>query len=190
MENDKVNKELTNSQKVFCREYVFDWNGSRAYKIAYPGVTDDSARSCAHKLLTNAHIQKYCQELTEDDEKYVGVSKRMILTEHKKIVNMSIAHLHDSWITRKEFDQLSDDDKACISQIETQTRIDMKYEPLKDEPIPMQVDYVKIRLYDKQKSMDSLAKLLGYEAPKKIEQTSTVKSYEIVPASGKATPGK
>jgi len=179
--------ELTESQKQFCREYIYDWNGSRSYKVAYPGVTDETARVNASKLLTKANINEYWKNLADDDERYTGVSRRMILLEHKKIIQTNLGDIHDTWITRKEFENLPMDIKSCISQIETQTR--METNPIEGGP-PIQIDYVKIKLYDKQKSLDSLSKMMGYEAPKKIEQVSTVKSYEIVPASGKRASSK
>ena len=36
-------------------------------------------------------------------------------------------------------------------------------------------DWVKIKLYDKQKSLDSISKMLGYDAPTKIEIESNEK---------------
>lgn len=38
-----------------------------------------------------------------------------------------------------------------------------------DEPI--EEEYVKIKLYDKQKSLDSISRMLGYDAPIKQELT-------------------
>jgi phage terminase small subunit len=175
---------VTESQKVFCKEWIFDYNGTRAYQKAYPASSVDSARSSACDLLAKPNIKAFCKELQDDLEKVAGISRLMIITEHQKLAFSSIAHLHDTWIERKEFDKLTDDQKASISSIETQIkRIVNDFESF-------DIEFVKIKLYDKQKSLDSLSKLMGYEAPKKIEKTSTIKSYQIVPASGKTATGK
>ncbi len=176
-------KELKPSHKKFCEEYVFDWNGTRAYKIAYPGVNDDTAGTNAARLLRNARIKAYLTEIQKDLERLSGISKLRIIKEHEKLAMSSIADLHNSWITRKEFDELTPDQKACICQIETQTRTEMGGI---DGETPMQVDYVKIKLYDKQKSLDSLSKMFGYNAPEKmVHDLGTIKSFTINAASRK-----
>lgn len=174
-------KGLTESQKVFCREYVLDWNGSRAYKVAYPDVTDATARANSSRLLTNANIKAFQKELCDDDEKYAGLSRRLVLQEHKKIATSSIADLHETWITRKEFSTLTNDQKSTISEISTQIRriVEMRG----DVPIPIEVEFVKIKLYDKQKSLDSICRMLGYDAAEKIDLgLPTIKSYRLVAA--------
>lgn len=181
MARSKEKKQLTEAQVAFCREFVFDWNGARAYKAAYPGVTDGTARANSSKLLADANIADYWKELAEDDERYTGISRRMIILEHKKIINTNFAGLRSDWITLKEFNELTDDQKSCIAEIQTQTR--QMTEWVGETPVPVTVEFVKIKLYDKQKSLDSISKMLGFDAPKKIEVSGGVKSYKIVPAS-------
>jgi hypothetical protein len=111
-------KGLTAKQKAFCREFVIDWNGSRAYKVAYPNVTDETARVNASKLLTKTNVQSYCEEIQKDLEKLTGISKAKVVNEHKKIA----------------FDEA-------------------------EEP------------QHKQKSLDSIAKLFGYDSAGKVELT-------------------
>lgn len=165
------NKGLTEKQKVFCREYVIDWNGSRAYKIAYPNVNDATARANASALLTKTNIQAYCELIQNDLEKLCGISKARILNEHLKLAFSSIAHLHNTWITRKQFDELTDEQKACIKSIESsveekniggKTAANQKF---------IEAETVKITLFDKQKALDSISKMQGYDAPSKVELT-------------------
>ena len=40
-----------------------------------------------------------------------------------------------------------------------------------DTPVIAEVEYVKIELYDKQKSLDSITQMLGYNAPIRQEVT-------------------
>jgi len=66
--------ELTEKQKEFCREYVFDWNASRAYKVAYPNIKDDNtARACSSRLLTNDNVKAYIEDIQKDLEKMAGI---------------------------------------------------------------------------------------------------------------------
>jgi phage terminase small subunit len=161
---DKVQK-LTEKQKAFCRYYVFDWNATQAAIKA--GYSEKTARQIANETLTKPYIKAYIKELCSDDEKYMGISKRLILAEHMKLAFSSISNLHDTWITRKEFDKLTEEQKACIQEISTKTNT--VFDQVEKKPI--EVEYVKVKLYDKQKSLDAISKLLGYDAPTKIEMT-------------------
>lgn len=57
---------MTEKQKRFCDEYLIDLNGTRAYKAAYPSVkNDNTAKVNASRLLTNANVRAYIDELLE-----------------------------------------------------------------------------------------------------------------------------
>lgn len=160
------NKGLTEKQKAFCREYVIDWNATRSYLSTYPNVSSPNvAGVCANKLLRNVKIQEYCELIQKDLEKLCGISKARIINEQAKLAFSNVKELRNTWIELKEFEALSDDQKACISEVQTQTRT----MTINEESI--EVDFVKIKLYDKQKALDSLAKLYGYDAPNKVEVT-------------------
>lgn len=54
---------MTEKQKIFADEYLIDLNGTRAYKAAYKTCKkDETARTNASRLLTNANIKKYIDE--------------------------------------------------------------------------------------------------------------------------------
>ncbi len=174
-------KELKLSHKRFCEEYVFDYNATRSYMAAYPNVEATTAGVNGHKLLKNTKIQEFIKELQSDYEKLSGISKLMIIKEHQKLAFCSIADLHNTWITRKEFDELTPDQRSCICQIESQTRTELGG---LDGETPVQVDWVKLRLYDKQKSLDSLSKMFGHNAPEKmVHDFENIKSFTINAAS-------
>lgn len=154
---------LTGKQKKFCENYIWDFNGARAAREA--GYSEDSAASIASELLTKPNIQGYIKELEADLAKTAGISRLMVVQEFKKLAFSSIAHLHNTWIERKEFDKLTDDQKAAIQEISTQTR--MEKNPI-EGGMPIQVDYVKVKLYDKGRALESINKMLGYHEPEKI----------------------
>jgi phage terminase small subunit len=53
-----MKKELNEKQKLFCIEYLKDFNGTRAYKTAY-WWSDNTAKANASRLLANANIQSF-----------------------------------------------------------------------------------------------------------------------------------
>ena len=165
--------ELTEKQRAFCREYVFDWNASRAYKVAYPNIKDDNtARACSSRLLTNDNVKAYIEDIQKDLEKMAGISRLKVMNEHMKMAFSSIAHLHNTWIERKEFKSLTEEQKACIAEIDTKTQKKTEWEWDEEEgkkvPSIYDVEYIRIKLYDKQKALDSISKMLGYDAPIKL----------------------
>jgi phage terminase small subunit len=161
---------LTEKQKIFCSEYIKDWNGSRAYQAAYPDSSYDSARVSASNLLTNPNIKAHIEFIQKDLEKEAGISRLGLALELKKIAYSSISHLHLNWLERKEFESLTDDQKSCIAEIDT--KIQKKNIGTSEEPQIVAVEYVKIKLHDKQRAIEGLRKMLGYDSPDKIDHTS------------------
>lgn len=163
--------KLTPKQKKFCEEYIFDFNATRAAKVA--GYSEATAGSIGHENLNKPEIKAYIEELQSDLAKTAGISRLMVLQELQKIAFSSIAHLHDTWITRKDFDKLTESEKSCIAEIQTQTRTYNEYDPDSEEAKAVTVDFVKIKLYDKLRSLESINKMLGFDAPKKITVNTT-----------------
>lgn len=156
--------DLTGKQKRFCESYIWDFNASRAARDA--GYSEDTAGQIGFENLKKPEIQAFIQELQDNLAKTAGISRLKVLREHEKLAFSSIAHLHDTWIERKEFEKLTDDQKACIAEISTQTKQITEWDG--DTPVPVTVEFVKIKLYDKQKALDSISKILGFDAPKKL----------------------
>lgn len=168
--------ELTEKQKIFCREYIYDWNGTRAYKAAYPDVKkEESAKAAASRLLANVNISEYIELIQKDLEKLSGISRLMVVNEFRKIGFSSIANLHNTWIERKEFEQLTAEQREAIQEIETKVIKQKNYKlSTPGDPVFDDVEYVKIKLFDKNKALENINKMLGYNAPEKIDMTGNL----------------
>jgi phage terminase small subunit len=168
-----MHNELTNSQKVFCQEYIYDWNATRAYKVAYPTIKNDHvAQVAASRLLLNVVISEYITEIQKDLEKLAGISRKMVADEFAKIAFSNTSHLRNTWMELREFEDLTEDQKACIQEIETKTvNIRDNERSTAQSPVYKEVEYVKIKLYDKQKALENLNKMLGYNEPEKKDIT-------------------
>src|SRR5574343_91980 len=172
---------LTMKEKTFCLEYIYDWNATRSYIAAYPSITNyNSAGVLAHRLLRKVKVQKYIEDIQNDLEKTAGISRMKILNEHMKLAFSSIGDLHNTRIERRRFEELSETEKACISEISTQVK--NVIQDVNGTSVPMQVEFVKIKLYKKQKALDSISKMLGYDAPVKTELTGKDGKPLIPPA--------
>ena len=155
--------KLTIKEKLFVEQYIFDWNGTRAYFEIYKPKNKNVAANLANRLLRKVNIQAYIKESQKDIARIAGISRLKVLRELDKIAFSSIANLHNSWIERKEFDLLTSDQKACISEISSQVKKMLVNEQL------VEVEFVKIKLHDKNKAIDSINKMLGFNEADKID---------------------
>jgi phage terminase small subunit len=157
----KPKDKLTAKEERFCYEYCIDFNATQAAIRA--GYSERTARSIGSKLLTKVNIQNKIKDLKGHLSETAGIGALKVLNEHKKIAFSSIAHLHNTWIKKKEFEQLTEDQKACIAEIDTKLRTEYVDDP-SGKKTPMRVASVKIKLYDKQKALDSISNILGFNA--------------------------
>ena len=159
--------KLTPKEERFCYEYVLHLNATKAAILA--GYSERTARGIGCENLTKPHIQKRIKHLKGNLSEASEISALRVLKEHEKIAFSSIANLHKTWLVRKEFESLTADQKACIKNITT--KIARRNIGTYNEPDIVDVEYVKIELYDKQKSLDSIKSMLGFDAPVKAELT-------------------
>lgn len=167
MKTKKVRK-LTGKELKFCIEYIKDWNATQAAIRA--GYSKKSAYELGSRLLRKVEILENIDQVKENLEQALGISKAKVVSELMKIAFSSISDYHKSWIERKDFDQISEEAKACISEIDT--RIVRRV--VNEEEY--QVEQIKIKLYDKQKALDAISKIMGYDAPVKVDASVSVVS--------------
>lgn len=86
-------KELTEKQKIFISEYLKDFNGTRAYKVAYPNCkSDKAAKSNASRLLANDYIQQAMQEKANEHLEKIDVDTNYIISSIKEITERCMQH--------------------------------------------------------------------------------------------------
>lgn len=158
---DELTPYMTQKQIVYCQEYIVDWNKTRAARVA--GYSENTIGSIAYENSKKPQIKRYIELLLEDLEKAAGISKLRNLKELAKVAYTSIAHLHDSWISLKDFDVLTEEQKAAIESTESRTsKKDIGWE---GEPIIEEVKEVKIKLHPKLAAIQEINKMMGYHAP-------------------------
>ena len=106
----------------------------------------------------------------------VGISALQIIREHQKIAFSDATRIRNGWMSLKEFESLTDDEKACIKSINTKQvkRIASNGDEIVEE-------FVKIECYDKQKSLDSIMNMLGYAAPKEVKLSGKIENPAVAP---------
>lgn len=151
-------EKLSDSQRMFCYEYVLDHNGKRAYLAAYPKSNEKSAEASASRLLRNVKIQKVIASLENRKIKKLDFGLDAVLeelaaigfsncTDYIKIVNGAVVISDTAGLTDKQ--------KRAISQIkEGQSGIEIK-------------------LHDKTKALTALLKHFELAAGSEDEETDT-----------------
>lgn len=162
--------KLTIKQEKFCNKYLECGNASEAYRYAYDcsKMSDNSVWCNASQLLADTKVAQRLEYLKSHLAEASGITALQIIREHQKIAFSDATRIRNGWMSLKEFESLTDDEKACIRSVETkQTK---RTTPMGDEVIDEQV---KITCYDKQKALDSIVSMLGYNAPEKIANTDS-----------------
>lgn len=176
-----MKKGLTIKQEKFCNKYLECGNASEAYRYAYDcsNMSNNAVWNASSILLDNPKVIQRIKELQSSFQKRTEITKERVLNELVKIGFSSIAYMHNSWIDRVEFDQLTDDQKACIKSIQT------KVEKRSYDDEVRNVEMVKIELYDKLAALNSINKMLGFDAPAKVDANVTMSRYKAVTSDGR-----
>lgn len=157
---------MNDNKKRFCDEYIITLNATQAAIKA--GYSEKTARSKASHLLDEDEIIEYISKLKQKTAEKLDLSHDRIAEEWMKLAFSSIADMHNTWVERKEFDKLTNEQKACISEIVTQikTTRDVNGQLTENE-------YVKIKLHSKTKALEELGKHTGFYELDNAQKTQT-----------------
>ena len=159
--------KLTIKQEKFVLKYLECGNASEAYRFAYncSKMSDNAIWNAASILMDDPKVTQRIDYLKNNLAEAAGISALQIIREHQKIAFSNFSRHRNGWMELKDFQELSDEEKACIQSVETKktTRYTKEGEPIEEE-------WVKIRLYDKQKSLDSISEMLGYDQKSSVTQ--------------------
>ena len=151
---------MNEKQEIFIREYLKDFNGTRAYKAAYPDCSDESARRTASRLLTNVDIQKAIREQADKQLEKIDVDINDILKELK-----AIAFVDRTEISKMTTEEVTDDEnkKIYVRKKVEFTNTDELSENTKKVIAgykQTQSGYA-VETYDKMKALELLGKYIG-----------------------------
>ncbi|KAA6340576.1 hypothetical protein EZS27_011575 [termite gut metagenome] len=145
-------RTLTPKEERFCYEYVMYLNATKAAINAQ--YKEKTAKQMASRLLKRDDIQERIKYLKNNLAEISGISALRILKEHEKIAFSDTKKLCNGWMTLEKFESLTPEQKATIQEI---TIRETKYGK-----------EVKIKTYNKQKSLDCINAMLGYKITNNI----------------------
>lgn len=80
-----MSKVLNEKQKMFCKEYLIDLNGTQAAIRA--GYSEKTAKEIASNLLTKINIQEYLTKLKLEREQKLEINAQWVLNQAIKVHN-------------------------------------------------------------------------------------------------------
>lgn len=152
-------KELSAKHRLFAETYVTEaCNGTAAYKKVYRTENDTTAKASANKLLKRHDIEAYIQDLQAKIIKKVEITRDQIIAEFAKIGFANItdyAEFDNGKLELSNSKDITIEKLAAISEVINTTG--------------KTGSCVKIKLHSKIDALNSLAKILGYNSPEKLD---------------------
>lgn len=151
---------LSNNQKLFCQEYLkLGMNGTQAYMKVYKSCKkEETARVNASRLLTNANIKKYIEELQSKVEEKAIISIEDIVKELTAI----------AFTDRTKISKMVTKEKQLEEATLVYKAIDFPDTDTLDENTKKVIAGYKqtqsglaVETYDKMKALELLGKYLG-----------------------------
>lgn len=154
--------KLTGKQEAFCNEYLVDLNGTKAAIRA--GYSETSAAEVASQNLRMSNIQERITQLRQQTGKAYNITRERIAQELAMIAFGDTRILFDENGALKSPENWSDEGRIISSYEESLTEFG-------DEKTGGTKTTKKVRQWDKNKAIDSLNRLMGYNAPEKWAPT-------------------
>jgi len=159
-------RKLTPKITRFCEEYQIDFNGTRAAIRA--GYAPKSAHSQAWELLKKPEVQAFIMELRNQTADKLNVSKESLLSILREIAGARVEDITDPETGSILPPNLWPDHmKGVVSGVEAEEL----YLGRGDDRRPIGT-VRKVKLWEKTKAIEQLSRMLGYNAPEKVAQTT------------------
>lgn len=156
---------LNQNQRRFVEEYLIDLNASRAYRVAYPDASSESARRLASLLLTNVDVDAAIQEAIKKRSERTEIDQDRVLLEIARIAFHDPRRAFDSNGWLKAIQDWPDDVAAAVSSI--------KVRRIVEDQKPVEV--AEIKFWDKGKFVEMAGRHVGaFEADNKQKGAITV----------------
>ena len=163
----EANSELTDKQKLFCLFYLQRFNATWTYQQVYK-CSYNTAMVEGNRTLRNPKIKSQLTELKKQQRSELLVTIDDITHEYAKQAFASLGDIldykvHEELVVDTDGNEFIDTDgnavKKHVADIYLKPSDQIDWSLIQD--IHRGKDGLIVKLYDRQKAMDSLAKLLG-----------------------------
>ena len=159
--------ELNPRRKVFCEEWIIDFNGKQAAIRA--GYSPKTANEQASRLLTDVNVQLYIKELMEKRQDRTNITQDMVVQEFAKIAFIDIRDFYcDITGELLQPSELPDHAAKAVSSFKMNI---ITTRPGKNGKPDIEESIAEYKLWNKEKSLEALGKHTGvFEKDNKQKQ--------------------
>lgn len=168
--------KLTDKQKRFCEEYLVDLNATQAAIRA--GYAASTAVAQASRLLATPHVQSCIQELQAKTSAKLEITREMVVAELAKIGFSNIRNYYDENNRLIPFAEMTESSAAAVASVE----VDELWGHTPDGRVQLG-DTKKLKMHNKLAALDSLCRVLGFNAPEKKEITGELNFLNLLQVS-------
>lgn len=187
--------KLTPKQEKFCHAYLEKGNASEAYRYAYNAsrMKPETVNRKAKELLDNGKISARVQQLRDELKQVHDIKKERILYEVEAIMNAKVTdylELQQVQIPTGKVDENGNEIVAMSSVLRFKDFSKLTESQLRAIESMKNTKYgIEFRLHNKLVSIERICKILGYEAPKKLDVKSGDKEIGgyvlVLPSNGR-----
>lgn len=139
---------MNDRQKRFADKYLACGNASEAYRYAYK-CKSNNIDFLASQLLKKDYIQDYITQQRQHNERNAEISRAEMIRLCVDMLSVNQTDYYDKKGQPKEFDKLTEAEKACVSEIK--------------HIISGGKLLVVYKTYDKIRLMERISKMLGFD---------------------------
>lgn len=164
----------SDKQERFCEEYLIDMNAKQAAIRA--GYSEKTAEVQASRLLSKAKVQKMVQEKRERLSKKLGISQEMVLEGYRKLAFYDVRKFYNKNGNLLDVTELDDETAFALAAIEI----------TEEKTMNVVTGYTKkIKMTDRKGALDSICKVLGFNAPEKQQHEISKSFFDFLKETSK-----
>ena len=152
----KAKGDATEAQRRFVEEYLIDLNGTRAYRVAYPGASYAAARTNAGRLLALPAVAREVQAGRAAQRRRTRVTADRVLRELAAVAFSDIGDLFDHNGRPVPVHRLDPMARRAIAAVSI-GRV--------DGPAGVVSERFHVRFWDKLRALELLARYVGLDRP-------------------------
>ncbi len=155
--------KLTAKQEKFCQEYLVDFNATQAAIRA--GYSEKTAGVIGDENLKKPYIAEFIKSIREKDAINAGITREMVLNGYKKLAFYDSRKFYDENGNILSVPDLDEETAFALTGFEV-----MEEKGGNGQGQQVVLGYTKkIKMSDRKGALDSLCKVLGYNAAEKLD---------------------
>lgn len=165
--------KLTIKQEKFCNKYLECGNASEAYRFAYDcsRMTNKSVWERASSLLANDKVASRVKQLKAQLAEKELITKEELIRLNVSIINADVLDFVDA-------DMVDMNTEYGVRQVPSISFQDLKSLPAEKRRLIQSIKIDRsgspvVELMDKAKAIETISRMLGYNAPEKTANTDT-----------------